>query len=129
MRQTFLPGLLLATAAAVAALAPAIPASAATPAEAKAACRAALDKLEALYGVCFWPEQDFEGQIAAHVDPRSEDVCGALTPKAKSVVNLTRAVRKVYAFSSCKEGNFLNDVKQDEALREFEGGHAAGSWR
>ncbi|GGP95091.1 hypothetical protein BKA00_003799 [Actinomadura coerulea] len=92
------------------------------------ACRKALDQLQVREGMCFWPQQDFQGQIFVRPRPSGTDTCGNINP-AKSAVNLTRETRLLYAFARCDLSNFITQVEPNEARSQFGPDTTAQSWR
>ncbi|MEV0668561.1 hypothetical protein ACIBI3_21995 [Actinomadura luteofluorescens] len=77
------------------------------------ACRKALDRLQVREGMCFWPQQDFKGQIVVRPRPSGTDTCGTTSP-AKSAVNITRETRLLFAFDRCDLSNFIAQVEPNE---------------
>ncbi|MEV4004253.1 hypothetical protein [Actinomadura sp. NPDC049753] len=92
------------------------------------ACRKALDQLQVREGMCFWPQQDFQGQIVVRPRPSGTDTCGTISP-AKSAVNLTRETRLLYAFTGCEQANFIAQVEPNEGRSQFGPDTSAQSWR
>ncbi|GGQ24985.1 hypothetical protein BKA00_002542 [Actinomadura coerulea] len=68
--------------------------------------------------MCFWPQQDFQGQIFVRPRPSGTDTCGNINP-AKSAVNLTRETRLLYAFARCDLSNFITQVEPNEARSQI----------
>jgi hypothetical protein len=120
--KKLLPGLVAATALTTVLL-PTSSASAQDPFE---VCRDAL--APAVHGVCFWPEENFQGTVAPHPNPAPPAQCGNISP-AKSVVNLTNYRREFYSGANCAELNYVGGVDPSDELPAFRYGLSAGSWR